>query len=344
MECSNCHTIVRNPFKKTCQAELINVVPATCSTLGYTGDKVAYYYDSNTSEKVYLDCIVEKGTTVEQLPHTFTHEDDLVGGSHYDDYGHTCSVCGYLEPHLYSPVENSGEIVNGIVYKCDTCGHTIIKENISKEAITKLPRVVVNNAYTLSGTHEVVVYVDLHSSVGITSANFSVSFDSELTLISYRLGNILNDANISRFKVYPNHLNVVLAQTSTDVSTDGTILKLVFETPSNAAVDSRYKVDVVNKGDSDRFTDKNGNKVEFLSYEGYINIVDRLPGDVNGDGYLDMLDVLIVSKYIVLDDIEKLNYISEMRKLSQNLSILYADVNLDNIIDKIIILKKIKKI
>ena len=332
-ECANCHTIGRFAFNKTCQAELINVVPATCSTLGYTGDKVAYYIDANTSEKVYLDCIVEKGTIVEQLPHTFTHEDNLVSGSHYDDYGHICSVCGYLEPHLYSPVENSGEIVNGIVYKCDICGHTYIKDNILREDITKLPRVVVNNAYTLAGMQEVVVYVDLHSSVGITSANFSVSFDPELTLISYRLGNILNDANISRFKVYPDHLNVVLAQTSTDVSTDGTILRLVFKTPANSAVNSRYKIDVVNKGDTDRFTDKNGNKVEFLSYEGYINVVDRLPGDVNGDGSLDMLDILIVSKYIVLDDIEKLNYISEMRKLNPELSILYADVNLDNIID-----------
>ncbi len=330
-ECSICHTIDMIPFNVLCQTELINVVEATCSTLGYTGDKIPYYIDAITHEKVYIDYIVEKGTTIEQLPHTYINENDM-GGSHYDDYGHTCSICGHEESHLYSLVENEG-IVNGLVYKCEICGHTIVKDNISREDISKMPRVVVDDAYSLAGSHQVVVYVDLHASVGITSANFSIIYDPSLTLVSYRLGNILNDANISRFKVYSDHINVVLAQAATDISTDGTILKLVFETPANASANSRYKIDVVNKGNSDRFTDKNGNKLEFLSYEGYINIVDHLPGDVNGDGLLDMLDVLIVSKYIVLDETEKANYIKEILALNPNLSIGYADVNLDNVID-----------
>lgn len=330
-ECEHCHLVVKELFADIYSTEIINRVEATCAAVGYTGDRVPYYLNE-LNEKVYLDYVLEKGTTIPTIPHTYLHEDNMAGRTH-TDYGHECGICGHIEPHLYSLVETSSEVLNGLVYTCETCGHTIVVENVSKEYISKLPRVVVNDSYALPGVHQVVVYVDLHANVGITSANFSIIYDSNLTLVSYRLGNILNDSKISSFKEYEDHLNVVLAQTSSDVSTDGTILKLVFETPANASAEDRYKIDVVNKGNTDRFTDKNGNKLEFLSYEGYINIVEHLPGDVNGDGAIDMLDVLIVSKYIVLDDFERANYISEMTSLNPSFSISYGDVNLDNIID-----------
>lgn len=329
-ECSHCHYVAKELFTDIYETEIINRREATCAAPGYTGDRVPYYEENNV--KIYLDYIIEKGTAIETIPHSYPHEDNMAGNTH-PDYGHECGICGHVEPHLYSLVETANGELNGLVYVCETCGHTIIKENISRESISKLPRVVVNDSYSLTGKHQVIVYVDLHSSVGITSANFSIIYDSELTLVSHRLGNILNDSKISSFKAYDDHLNVVLAQTSTDVSTDGTILKLVFETPDGATANDRYKIDIVNKGSTDRFTDKNGNKLEFLSYEGYINIVDHLPGDVNGDESIDMLDVLIASKYIVLDESEKITYVNEMTELNPNFDISYADVNLDNVID-----------
>lgn len=330
-ECEHCHLIVKEMFTNIYATEIINRVEATCASAGYTGDRVPYYLNDN-QEKIYLDYIIEKGKAIQTIPHTYQHEDNMNGRTH-PEYGHVCDMCGHIEPHLYSLVENAGEVLNGLVYVCETCGHTIIRENVSKEEITKLPRVVVNDTYALVGNHQVVVYVDLHANVGITSANFSIIYDSNLTLISYQLGNILNDTRISSFKAYGDHLNVVLAQTSTDVSTDGTILKLVFETPSTAVALDRFKIDVVNKGNSDRFTDNAGNKLEFLSYEGYVNVVDHLPGDVNSDGAIDMLDSLIASKYIVLDESEKASYIKEMESLNPAFDISYADVNLDNVID-----------
>ena len=320
-ECTICHYSESVPFDdREHDVELINAKEATCSGEGYTGDLVAKTTETNKY-------IVIQGDTIPLKEHTYVDDPN-------DDKYHTCSACGHKDEHLYYIVEDGSDLTNQLIYKCATCGHTTIDIKNSREEIMSLPRVVVNDVYALDDSAFITVYITLHSNIGITSANFSVTFDERLVLVSYKYGNILGGgASIDSIKVYGNHINVVLAQSEADTSTDGILLKLMFDISDERNVGDIYKVGVVNKGTGDKFTDKNGKKVDFIAYDGYIIIVDHLPGDINGDGKIDILDPILISNYIVLDDNEKNEYITKMKEINDKFNMDYADINSDGRID-----------
>lgn len=324
--CTNCEKQEITYFTKVFDTQIVNVVSQSCNRNGYTGDRVVVDPDGYFDTQVVL----EHGHELPLLEHNYDYSDVHNIDYYRDGSYHYCKICDHAEPHLFKTIENNDKV---LLY-CETCGYITSLSINSREKIEQLPRVVVSNAYTLAGQNLVKVFVELHASTGITAANFTVGFDPRLTLVDYSLGNILNNtSSIDAFKIYSDHLNVVLAQTNVDATSDGTILELTFKTPQNAATNDKYYVEILNKGGSDKFTDNKGNKIDFIAYNGNVYIVDHLPGDVNGDGKVDLFDAVIISRYIVLDEEEQIKYLDSLLLGSSTINIRYADVTLDGTID-----------
>lgn len=300
-----------------------NAVAATCTEAGKTAD---------TFCTVCLQ-IIEFGEAIPATGH------NLAAGR-TDAGAHYCKDCSYGEEHLFRTTEYETEVL----CTCVICDYTAKFDANSRDKISQLPRIVVSNAYSLNGENEIAVYLELYSNVGITSAHFSVYFGDELELVSYSYGNILYKADAAAFKEYSDHLNVILAQANTemanpDYSASNTLLKLVFRTPENATAGMEYPILVVNKAEDkngttvfvDKFTSSTGEALDFIAVNGKIAVVDRLPGDVVGDGTIDLLDAVLISKYAVLEGADRTEFLAEMKALYESFDISYGDVNLDNL-------------
>lgn len=297
---------------------------STCSVPGYSGDICVL-----ATEFGDVEVTLEKGCALSLADHHYDYTAvNLL--SFRNDHAHYCTECGHQEMHMFRTIENDNEII----CSCVVCGFETKSEVNTKEKIRQLPRVVVSNAYAVGDGENIKVFIDLHASKGITAANFTVNYDPRLTLVSYKYGNILNGNNtIDAFKVYPNHLNVMLAQSGTDYKKDGTILALTFKTPDVNIPGDGYLIEVTNKDNQDKFTDENGERTEFLAYSGKIIIVSHLPGDINGDDEVDLVDAVIVSNYVVLDKDDQERFVESMKIRNADFDIDYADVNLDGIVD-----------
>ncbi|MBQ8451873.1 MAG: InlB B-repeat-containing protein [Clostridia bacterium] len=323
--CERCGKTEIEDFIRVFNTVIANAKATSCSEPGYTGDICIAADGEVFAEQV----VIERGKSIAIIDHNFDYSSVNVD-NYRDEHYHYCVDCHHQEPHMFRTIENNNELI----LECVTCGYTTKIESVSREQIEKLPRVVVSNSYAISSSREIKVFIDLHASTGITAANFSVNYDPALSLVSYELGNILNSSDtIDAFKVYEDHINVTLAQKGTDYSTDGTILILVFKLPNNAVNTNKFKVEVTNKDQKDKFTDKNGNKTDFVAYSGGIIMVSHLPGDVNGDEIVDLVDAVIISNYVVLDYNDQLEFVRNMSSRNPNFNIFYGDVNLDGSID-----------
>lgn len=337
------------------------IVNPTCTTIGYTVYTCEHCLDTYKTD--FVGKIAHTTVNRNEIAPTCTEEGKSADmfctvcqqtiefgetlppiGHHYvdgsvDAGAHYCKICGHGEEHLFRTTEYETEVL----CTCVICGYTAKFDANSREQISKLPRIVVSDAYSLNGENEVVVYLELYSNVGITSAYFSVYFGDELEFVSCSYGNILYKHSTSAFMLYSDHLNVSLAQANTEVpnpdyEVSNTLLKLVFRTPKNATTGKEYPILVVNKAENsngmtkfvDKFTNSKGEPLDFIALNGKIKIVDRLPGDVVGDGTIDLLDAAIISKYSVLEGVDRVTFLANMKKLYKSFDISYGDVTLDN--------------
>ena len=301
-----------------------NEVPASCTEEGKFADAVC---------NVCLQ-IVELGEAIPPTGHNYA-EGKIDAGAHY------CKACGLSEEHLFKTTEYETEVL----CTCVICDYLAKFDANSRDKISKLPRIVVSTAYSLNGENEIVVYLELYSGISITSAEFSVYFGDELEFVSCSYGNILYKPLTSAFKVYSDHLNVSLAQAIAEAANpnyeaSNTLLRLVFKTPKDAVTGKEYPIVIVNKAENkngittfvDKFTDATGNKLDFISVNSKIKVVDRLPGDVIGDGTVDLLDAVIISKYSVLEGADRTEFLASMKETYETFDISYGDVTLDNIL------------
>lgn len=337
------------------------IVAPTCKTIGYTtytcehcpdtykADFVSKIAHTTVAQNEIAATCTEEGKTADAFCTMCQQivefgESVLPTGHHYsaeiaDAGAHYCATCGHGEEHLFRTTEYEAEVL----CTCVICDYTAKFSANSRETISKLPRIVVSDAYSLNGENEIVVYLELYSNVGITSAYFSVYFGDELELVSYEYGNILYKPSASAFKEYSDHLNVSLAQANTetanpDYTASNTLLKLVFRTPEHASTGDEYPILVVNKavnnnGETkfvDKFTSSTGEPLDFIALNGKIKVVDRLPGDVVGDGTIDLLDAVVISKYSVLEGADCTEFLATMTEQYEYFDISYGDVNLDN--------------
>ena len=148
------------------------------------------------------------------------------------------------------------------------------------------------------------VNVTLENNPGIVSANIKIDFDEGLTLVGATNG----DAFSTLTYIPPKQLSSTGRITSScqfawsgfDIADedikDGTILTLSFEMSEEAEIGDSFNITISNNAGD--VIDKNLNQFS-LSAASVITAVDYTPCDVNDDGSINMLDVVLLSRYIV---------------------------------------------
>ncbi len=167
------------------------------------------------------------------------------------------------------------------------------------------PSIEIDSAYGKPGEY-VDVNVKIKNNPGIIAATLTFSFDSNLTLVKAENG----DAFSALSYTAPNQLVNGGQITSScrffwqadDIADenirDGIILTLTFEISKDAKVGEAYNISVSTK--SGDVIDKNINEYN-LSATTSVAMLDYTPGDVNDDGRINSIDVVMLSRYIVDD-------------------------------------------
>ncbi len=288
--------------------EIRGAVTATCTAggYGYTGDK----YCSVCNE------LLENGTDINVIQHEY---ECLDGNSC------RCRVCESSEttkPHEYESVENS----ECIVYACAKCGYSYTVDK--KVSVKNIARVVVGNSYGIAGRRdEIAVYIKIFDNPGITGVSFRIEYDEKLEYVGQERGDVLSSSSLFEVAQAKGVLGIVNA--SADASAkDGNLVKLIFRLPSDAQPMDSYDISIAST--KNQFTDKDANVINIVTMSGSITAVTHLPGDVNSDNVVDMLDTALVARYVAIinsNDTELLNSFID----SQNgkFDAFYADVNLN---------------
>ncbi|MBR2444996.1 MAG: InlB B-repeat-containing protein [Clostridia bacterium] len=287
--------------------------------LEHTPDYDSVEKPSCTSDSVVgrVNCAVCKevmaeGVLIPKQTHNYIY---------YDENTHICVNGNHGEYHHYSVSEETRLVTNEdgsqswyIVYTytcvCKKDGSVFAKEVVDENEITdkerELPTVVVSNGYVLNGGDLVVVYVQLINNPGVKAVNFGIRYSDGLELVGKpQNGDLFKGSMVSESGAVDYGYNFLLANSAL-VEGDGNILKLTFKVTEAAKLGDEYKISVVY---SDMGASKdgvqieggfsNGKRINVITRDGYIKVVEDLPGDVNDDGIVDLMDAVLLAKFYV---------------------------------------------
>ena len=165
------------------------------------------------------------------------------------------------------------------------------------------PRLTITSADVTPGeTFE--VNVNLENNPGIVSAGLKLAFDEGLTLVGATNGDVFSTLTYIPPKQLSSGGQITsscqFAWTGFDIADadikNGTILTLSFELSDEAEIGDTFNISITSElGD---IVDKDLNEYA-LTTQSTITAVDYMPGDVNDDGKINMMDIVVLSRYIV---------------------------------------------
>lgn len=168
-------------------------------------------------------------------------------------------------------------------HTCSACGDSY-KDNYTDYVYDDAPQLVMENS-TASAGKEISVKLSLQNNTGIAGLAVSLKYDeSVLTLKEVRKGNL--------FSGFTSGKNLVWDE-SKDVTADGILATVVFTVADNASAGD-YKIEIITRS----CTNANLEDVVPVTTAGIITIIDYLYGDANGDGDIDMKDIVLLQKYM----------------------------------------------
>lgn len=311
-ECQECHDKKEFYLRKLehtwpsdeALANNANYKAPTCDAEGNTGR----VYCTNLVNGEPCTHILAEGEVIPKLVHEYTYHDQ--------DY-HVCensSTGAHYEAHHYTVTESVQYLDNPdgskswktvYILEC-ACGHKDEKTdtNSNHELNKSLPTIMVNNGYVLPDSDRIVtVYVQLLNNPGVKGANFGIRYDERLQLLSWENGEVLDGFLVQDSKEETYGYNFVWGDTDYFYE-KGNVLKLTFKVPNDVSVgdpNAEFEVKVVyaiENGATGGFSTPDG-KQYFITKAGTISVVDHLPGDVNCDGMVDVLDAAEIGRYLV---------------------------------------------
>ncbi len=224
-------------------------------------------------------------------------EPTCVQGRHHKE----CTLCGaVLEVELTAPTDDHsyGEWIvdvqptatsSGLRHRiCTVCGAE------EKETMPVLATISIEKVEAREGS-TVTITIDIHNNPGIIGAILTIEFDSALTLIKAEAGAAWNTLNLTKPAEFVNNCNFVWDGVSNADYSNGTIITLTFEVPEGAEVDTVYDIKASYTHGNMINADLEAVDVEIEN--GSITVITPI-GDVNSDGVVDVLDVLVLRRYL----------------------------------------------
>ena len=184
------------------------------------------------------------------------------------------------------------------------------------EASAAEGRLVVDGVQAYAGT-TVEINVNVENNPGIAGAKIYVQYDSKLTLQSASVGETFAELDYTAPPSLVSGCAFNWDSLDQEVTKDGTLLTLKFDVASDAVANEKLKVNV-----SYTYGDIYNKDLDSLSFEvtnGYVKIIDYIPGDVNGDKTVNGKDVTLIRRH-------NAGYEVTLNKLA-------ADVNNDGVIN-----------
>lgn len=160
------------------------------------------------------------------------------------------------------------------------------------------------NIESVSGALDsyVDVAIDISENPGIASMGLTLSFDKDLTLVGATNGEAFAELTMTPPAQLKKQGSVTgscrFAWLGSDNCTEvGTILNLRFLISANATLYKDCNISI--SCDNGDILDNARNPIELTANNGKVTIIDYIPGDVDGSGYINMLDVLTLCQYYV---------------------------------------------
>ena len=171
---------------------------------------------------------------------------------------------------------------------------TIAAQNTKSDVATATLTVGTSYA-SVGGTVELDVAIA--DNPGVAGATLSVSYNENLILIGAESGEAFSVLDFSGNDVesFLNPSKFSWDSESGEATENGTILRLKFLVSEQAEYDSRLEVAVTYR-DGDIYSEEEDLKLEIKN--GYISIVDYIPGDLFEDGVINTKDVRLIRQLI----------------------------------------------
>lgn len=172
--------------------------------------------------------------------------------------------------------------------------------HIEKEEVIdeNAPKLVVSNAKANLGK-TVDVTVSLANNPGIIGTRFTLSYDkSKLELTAVKNGTVFddtaftsnNDITAVPFTVYWED-----ALASSNNTSNGVLVTFTFKVLEDAEIGTTPVEIAIDSGSTFNYDLDN---VKIVSVNGSVEIANRTPGDVNGDGVVNSKDLVILKRYL----------------------------------------------
>lgn len=155
--------------------------------------------------------------------------------------------------------------------------------------------IYVESGYCVVGK-TVDVDIKIQGNSGIAGAKISISYDENLKLASANeQGGVFEILDYTAPGALSNPCVFNWDSLDAVANEDGTIITLTFEVSKDVSVDEVLDINVsYNYGD---IYDVDLNSLTVTMVGGQLNVIDYLPGDVNGDGVVNGKDVTLVRRY-----------------------------------------------
>lgn len=186
------------------------------------------------------------------------------------------------------------------------------------------PQIVVETKRGVAG-QQVDVNIILKNNPGIVSATLRVGFDSEnMTLIKVTDAGKLGAQSHKPELISPYTLAWVNDTARENLEFDGIIVTLTFEIAEDAELGD-YPITISYNYDNYDIYNVGAEKVRFTTVNGAISVIDTIIGDVNGDGLVNNLDRMVLTRYL-----------ADWEEYTENdIDFIAADVNADNLVNNL---------
>lgn len=231
-----------------------------------------------------------------------------------------CTHCGFEETAVIEKTEHTfvDEVVEPTteekgytVHTCSVCGYSY-KDNYTdciKPNPDNMAKLVVETKRANAGD-EVTISISIDNNPGIIGMKFNVNYDtSVLTLKSAESVGFESGVEFSPLDKVPF---LVLWGDSThgNNTTNGKIAELTFKVSENA-VEGEYPITI--SYDAENIINDSFEYIDFQKVDGSIVIDSYLPGDVDGNGKVNMIDFALLQRYLcgwkvtIIEDVADVN-------------------------------------